>query len=363
MAQNSVAANLLMFVLLVGGLFMSTRIKQEVFPDFKLDIVSVNVAYPGASPAEVEQGVAWPSKRRCAGSTASSGSPRSRARARARSGELAIDADANKAVSDVKNAVDRITSFPDEAERPVVNLVTNRIEVIGVILYGPEDMLALRDLAEQTRDRLLADPGITQADLIGVPAREISLEVPQAQLRAHGITLDHVAQRVAAAALELPGGSVRTRGGEVLVRTAERRSTSREFGDIPIVSGAAGAEIELGDIANIRDSFAETDESSTFDGKPAILIKVYRVGDQTPIQVADAVKAQVEQLRHELPPGVSVATWMDWSDEYRQRVNLLLRNAYLGLILVLLVLGAFLELRLAVWVTMGIPCRSWARCC
>jgi multidrug efflux pump subunit AcrB len=356
MARNPVAANLLMLLFLLGGVVVGLNVKQEVFPDFELDVVSVSVAYPGASPAEVEQGVVLAVEEAVRGiNDVERVTSTSREGAGSVLVELSIDAEPSKAVSDVKNAVDRITSFPEEAERPIVNLVTNRVEVIGVILYGPEDQNALRDLAEQTRERLLADPGITQAELIGVPAREIGIEISQAQLRAHGLTLDQVAQKVAATALELPGGSVRTRAGEVLVRTAERRSGSREFRDIPIVSGAAGAEIDLGEIATIRDTFAETDESSTFDGKPSIMIKVYRVGDQTPIQVADSVKDLLDEIRQDLPPGVQVATWLDWSDEYRQRVNLLLRNAYLGLILVLLVLGMFLELRLAVWVTMGIP--------
>lgn len=356
MARNPVAANLLMLLFLVGGVVMGLRVKQEVFPDFALDIVNVSVPYPGASPEEVESGVVIAVEEAVRGIT---GVDRVTSVAREGSAqvmvELTIDSDPDKLLSDVKNSVDRITSFPKEAERPIINLVTNRVEAISVIVYGPEDPLALRNLAEKTRDRLLTDPDISQAELIGVPGREITIEISQAQLRAYGLTLDQVADKVASTALELPGGSVRTRAGEVLVRTAERRTGSAEFRDIPIVSGAAGSEVLLGDIATIADDFAETDESANFNGKPGIMIKVYRVGDQTPIQVADAVKAQVEEMRAEVPAGVQLSTWMDWSDEYRQRMNLLLRNAYLGLILVLLVLGLFLELRLAFWVTMGIP--------
>jgi multidrug efflux pump subunit AcrB len=356
MARNPVAANLLMLLFLLGGVVVGLSVKQEVFPDFKLDIVSVSVPYPGASPEEVESGVIVAVEESVRGITGVDRVTSNAAEGSARVlVELSIDADPNKLVSDIKNSVDRITSLPEEAERPIVNLVTNRVEVIGVILYGPENELALRELAESTRDRLLGDPNVSQAELISVPGHEITIEISQAQLRAHGLTLEQVAQKVAATALELPGGSVRTRAGEVLVRTAERRSGSTEFRDIPIISGSSGAEVHLGDIATIEDDFAETDETATFNGQPAIMLKVYRVGDQTPIQVADAVKAQVEQLRTELPAGVQISTWMDWSDEYRQRMNLLLRNAYLGLILVLLVLGLFLELRLAVWVTMGIP--------
>ena len=356
MAKNPVAANLLMLLLLVGGLIMGFRVRQEVFPETDLDIIAVSVPYPGASPSEVESGIILAVEEAVRGLDGVK-----RVTSQATEGmasvnvELLIDVDKSKALSDVKGAVDRLTSLPKDSERPTTSLLDTRKEVISVVLYGEQDAKVLRALAERARDQMLSDPGITQVDLLGAPAKEIAIEVPTAQLRTHNLTLEAVAQKVAATAVELPGGGVKTSSGEVLVRTAERRESDDEFSDIPLVNGPRGAEVRLGELADVRETFAETDESAVFEGKPAIMLRVYRTGEQTPIEVADTVREHIEQIKSWLPAGVEVAQWADWSEIYRERMELLMRNAQMGLILVLLSLGLFLELRLAFWVTMGIP--------
>lgn len=356
MARNPVAANLLMMFLLIGGLVMSCQVKQEVFPETELDMVSISVPYPGASPAEVEQGIILAVEEAVRGidgvkrvvATASEG----RASINA---ELTVDADKEKALADIKSGVDRITSLPKEAERPIVSLLTNRSEVLSVVVYGQQDLAVLRNLAEQARDQFLTDRRITQVDLAGAPPREISIEVPREQMRVHGLTLDAIAQKVTQTSLQMPGGGVKTATGEVLVRTNERRQDERGFADIPVVTGPAGTEIRLGDIARVRKEFAETDESASFDGLPAIMIRVYRIGEQKPLEVAAAVREQTEAVQAWLPEGVKIAQWRDMSEIYAQRVDLLMRNAAMGLVLVMVCLGLFLELRVAFWVTMGIP--------
>ncbi len=356
MAKNPVAANLVMLFLLIGGLLIGANVKQEVFPETELDIISVNVPYPGASPAEVEQGIVLAVEEAVRGidgvkrvvATAAEGRGYVNA-------ELEVDADKEKALSDIKSSVDRITSLPREAERPVVSLLTNRSEVLSVVIYGQQHPEVLRNLAEQARDQFLTDPRITQVDLAGAPAREISIEVPQEQLRIHNLTLDAIAQRVSQTSLQMPGGGVKTVTGEVLVRTNERREDARGFAEIPVVTGPSGTEISLGEIASVRRGFAETDESASFDGMPGIMIRVFRIGEQKPLEVAAAVREQSEKIQAFLPEGVKIAQWRDMSEIYAQRIDLLLRNAYLGLILVIVCLGMFLELRVAFWVTLGIP--------
>jgi len=251
--------------------------------------------------------------------------------------------------------VDRITSFPQEAERPIVSLLTRRREVISLMVYGDHDQRVLHRVAEQVRDELLQDPKIVLVERSGVPPLEIAIEVPLATLRAYNLTLEEIANEVARGAVELPAGGVKTKSGEVLLRTAERRDRGKEFADIPILSRADGTEIRLGDIARIIDGFEDTDEAAFYHGKPAVELKVYRIGDQTPVEVAEAVKAHAAEIDERLPPGIGVAVWRDWSEIFRERMSLLLRNARLGLVLVLLLLGLFLEVRLAFWVTMGIP--------
>jgi multidrug efflux pump subunit AcrB len=356
MAGNSVAANLLMLVLLVGGLIWGSRIKQEVFPEFDLDLVTVTVPYPGASPEEVEQGIVLAIEEAVQGLEGVS-----EVTASAQEGvgtvtvEMLAGADLQRLGQDIQNEIDRITSFPEEAEKPQVVITTRRREVISVVLFGDQDEWVLREMAEETRDRLLQDERITQVTLSAVRPFEISVEVPEARLRAYNLTLEEVAAKIRTASVELPGGGLKTEGGEILVRMKERRDYGREFAQIPIITSSAGTEVRLEEIATVIDGFADTDASATYNGQPAVMIDVYRVGDQTPMAVADAVLAHVAALREELPPGVGVATLNDRSDIYRQRLGLLLRNGYMGLALVFVLLGIFLEARLAFWVTMGIP--------
>ncbi len=356
MAGNSVAANLLMLLFLVGGLIWGSRIKQEVFPEFDLDLVTVTVPYPGASPEEVEQGIVLAIEEAVQGLEGVS-----EVTASAQEGvgtvtvEMLAGADLQRLGQDIQNEIDRITSFPEESEKPQVVVTTRRREVISVVLYGDQDEWVLREMAEATRDRLLQDGRITQVMLSAVRPFEISVEVPEARLRAYNLTLEEIADKIRTASVELPGGGLKTEGGEILVRMKERRDYGRQFAQIPIITSNAGTEVRLEAIATVIDGFEDTDASATYNGQPAVMIDVYRVGDQTPISVADAVLEHVEGLRQDLPPGIGVATLNDRSDVYRQRLNLLLRNGYMGLALVFVLLAIFLEARLAFWVTMGIP--------
>ena len=356
MARNSVASNLLMIVLIVGGLLVGRSIKQEVFPEFEMDMVSITVPYPGASPAEVEQGLILAVEEAVRGLD---GIKRITATARESSAsvvvELLLDADRDKAAADIKAAIDRITSFPADSERPVVSLVTNRREVVSLVVYGDLDEHSRRRHAETVRTDLLQHDKITQVELSGMRAPEIGVEVPQAVLRAHGLTLEQIAGAVRRSAIELPAGGVKTSSGEVLLRTDERRNEGQEFADIQVISMADGTRVRLGDIAKITEDFVDTDQYAFFNGKPAGMVKVYRIGDQTPIDVSDAVREYIDQKQGQLPDGVQIAIWNDSAEIYRARMDLLMRNARLGLILVLGVLGLFLNMRLAFWVTMGIP--------
>ncbi|GBC63032.1 AcrB/AcrD/AcrF family protein [Desulfonema ishimotonii] len=356
MAGNSVAANLLMLVLLVGGLFCGTRIRQEVFPEFEMDFVTISVSYPGASPEEVEQGIILAVEEAVRGldgvSEVTSSANEGRGSVTV---EALLGADLQKLANDIQSEVDRVTSFPEDAEEPQVEIASRRRGVISVVIYGDPGERVLREVAETARDNMLRSPDVTQAELSAVRDFEISIEVPQEKLRAHNLTLGEVAERVGAASVELPGGGLKTPSGEVLVRMKERRDYGREFARIPVITRNDGTEVVLDDIATIIDGFEDTDNFATYNGQQAVMIDVYRVGGQTPVDVADAVKAHVARLRESLPPGIGVDTLNDRSEHYRQRMNLLVRNGYLGLMLVFIALGLFLEARLAFWVSMGIP--------
>ena len=356
MAENHVAANLLMLVFIVGGLILGFSIKQEVFPDVTLDRVQVSVAYPGAGPEEVEEGVIYKIEENLTGvdgikqvkSVAAEGYGVVTA-------EIMTDADIDLVLQDIKSEVDRITTFPKEAEKPVVSKMLNRREVISVVVFGKLPERSLRELVEQVRDELLLEPGITQVDLSGVRPYEISIEIDETNLRRYGLTFDMIAQRVRQASIDLPGGTIKTGSGEILVRTKERRYVGHEYASIVILTTVDGTEVTLGDIATIKDSFEETDQFGLFDGQPAAMAKVYRVADQKPTEISDAVKRYVEAKRRQLPDSVGLATWNDNSELFKSRKDLLTRNALLGLVLVFITLGLFLEIRLALWVMLGIP--------
>ena len=356
MAANPVAANLLMAVILLGGLVTAFTLKQEVFPEFEIDVVNVTVPYPGASPREVEQGIVLAIEEAVRGvdgvrrvnSVASEGLASVTI-------QLLLGADQDRVVSDVTNQVNRITTIPLDAEEPTISALTSRQPVISLILAGDQDLRTLHGLAEQAREELLGLPEVTQVDLSGVPPLELAIEVRREDLEAYGLTLEQIALQIRMASIDLPGGGVETSSGEVLVRVVDRRLTAEGFANVVIRGTAQGHELRLGDIATIVDGYEDTDEATEFGGVPAVQLTVYRVGDQTPTEVATAVKDYVERLRERIPANVTVTTWSDDSEVLADRINLLLKNAVMGLVLVLILLTLFLSRRLAGWVALGIP--------
>lgn len=356
MAGNSVAANLLMLILLVGGLLIGAQIKQEVFPEFSSDIVEVRVSYPGASPEEVERGIILAIEDAVQGLD---GVDEIKSTAYEGSAKVSIEAiegfDLRVLASDVESEVDAITTFPDEAEEPRINVASRKREVLNFVVYGPQKEAILREIAEEFRDDLLQDPSITQVELEGIRDFEIHVEVPQENLRRYNLTLSDIATRIRNVSVELPGGSLKTEGGEVLVRMKERRDLAVEYARIPIITLDDGSRVLLEDIAEIKEGFTESDTYGTFNGQPAVLVNVYRIGDQTPITVADAAKQRMTGFKAGLPRGVDIDLIRDRSDIYKERAELLLKNAYIGLALVFVFLALFLEIRLAFWVSLGIP--------
>lgn len=355
MAKNHVAANILMMVLLVGGLLIGKSIKQEVFPEFELDMVNVSVAYPGATPAEIEDAIVSPIELAV---SAVDDIKRIRSSSQENVGVVTVEvlegADTDRVLQDVKSEVDRIVTLPEEAEKPVISKVTNRREVITLVVYGDVPERVLREQAEQIREDLLAKQGVTQVDLVAARPYEISVEISELNLRKYHLTLDRVAGMIRRASLDLAGGSIKADGGEVLIRTSEKRYTGAEFDSVTVFTDPKGRRILLGDIAEVRDGFAELDQDALLDGKPGIMVQVYRVGEQRPKDISQIVRTYLDERSLSMPASIKTAVYQDWSKILDQRINLLLKNGLLGLILVLIVLSLFLELRLALWVAAGI---------
>jgi multidrug efflux pump subunit AcrB len=356
MTRNPVAANITMLILVLGGLIQAFNIKQEFLPSAELDTVTVSIPYPGASPEEVEQSIVLAVEEAVRGLD---GVEEVTASAREGSGTVTVEVmpgyDLVRMSQDVQSEVDRITTFPEDAEEPIISVSSLRREVLSVIVSADTADTVLREVAEQVRDRLIVSPGITQVELSNVRSYEIAIEIPQDTLRAYHLTLTEVADILSRASVETPGGGMKTTSGEILVRMRDRRDYGEQFGKIPLITGADGTQVLLEEVAIIRDNFDDSDKFTYFNGKPALTMSVYRVGKETPISIEESVLEVLDELRATLPEGIELTPWNSRADMFRQRMDLLLRNGLLGLVLVFIVLGFFLEMRLAFWVMLGIP--------
>jgi len=369
-ARNRVAANLLMAVILVGGAVtvfgiplsklhpgapsLEPIISQEVFPEISLDMITITVPYLGAAPEEVEEGVCVRIEEEIQDldhvkkitSFSSEGMGLVAV-------ELELGADAREVLDDIKARVDAIDTFPAETEKPVIREITNRRQVIDVGIYGNADERSLRLLAERVRDDLTALPGITLVEMASVRPYEVSVEVSEEALRRHGLTFDAVAGAIRRSSLDLPGGSLKTVGGEILLRSKGQAYRGPEFEELVLLTRTDGTHLRLGEVARVVDGFEEIDLFARFDGEPTALVNVFRTGNQDALEIAAMVKQYITDTQPRMPEGVRLTTWNDASRILKGRRDLLIRNGATGLLLVTLVLALFLRFRLAFWVALG----------
>ncbi len=355
-ARNGVAANLMLLVIVASGAIVLTDLKQEIFPEFSLDVITVEVRYRGAGPEEVEDAICLRLEEALQGMD---GIKKMTSTANEGVGlvvlELLVGYDVRRVLDDVKASVDAIDTFPEDVEKPVVQEVTSRFQVINVAIAGEADLATLKRIGEQVRDGLTALPEISQASLLNAPPYEISIEVSDEALRRWGLTFDRVADAVRQFSVDLPGGSVKTANGEILFRTKGQAYSGAEYENLPLLTRPDGTRIYLRDVASVIDGFEDLAVSSRFNGKPAVMVKVFRVGDQNAISVAEAVQDYVERASVSAPSGIEIFTWHNSARYLESRVGLLVKNALTGLVLVFVVLALFLRLRLAFWITLGIP--------
>jgi multidrug efflux pump subunit AcrB len=356
MAAHTVTANLLMLTCIIGGYLMLTQINQEVFPEYNMNRVQVTVAYPGASPEETETGIVLAIEEavngldgvRSVDATAAEG-------AAIVTIEAQTDFDVQQLGQDVKAEVDRLRTLPVDAERPEVRVLMHQHSEMSLVLYGDTEERSLHELAEQLRDGLLQYSEITQVELVGVRPLEVSIEISQENLQRYKLTMDDVARRLRSAVIDMPGGALKTSGGEILIRMKERRDFGDQFARLPLITTADGNAVLLEQIATVVDGYEDSDYSATYNGKRAIMLSVYSESGDTPVEISTLVRKHLAEASVSLPEGIAVDVRRDRSEILAQRINLLLRNSAIGLVLVLVLLALFLEIRLAFWVMMGIP--------
>ena len=356
MAANPIAANLLMGFLLFMGLISAIGLPQEFLPEASLDRIQVVVPYPGAAPQEVEESIVRKIEEQI---QSVEGLKRTESSAAEGLGSVIAEfrqgTNMSRALADVKAQVDRILTFPAGAERAEVREVTSRQSIFRLIVYGSASERAIKELTYRIEDGILALPEVSYAEISGVRNYEISIEVPLDRLRALGLTLEDVAFAVRQGSLELSAGKISTGEEEIRVRTLGQNYEQFDFEDIIVLTRADGTAVRLGQIATVRDAFADSDLLARFNGQPAARIDVFRTAGEDVLDIAQAVREYIDsEVVPSLPEGVGVQIWRDDSVDLRGRVGLLIENAMLGLLLVFLALALFLQIRLAMWVAVGL---------
>lgn len=365
--RQSPAMNTIMVAILALGLFAGASLRREEFPQFELDIVLVSVAYPGASPEEVESGICQKIEEAV---RSVDGVKKVTSVAGEGAGNVVIEVKSDvpsvqKVLNEIQSEVDRIPSFPDLAEEPDVKQVTFRNPAITVGIVqteseAPDAELTLRALAERVRDDLLQIPQISVADIVGERAYQIDVEIPETTLRTYGLTLTDIGSEIRRRNLELPGGNIKDRGETYLLRGKNKQTVGEEIRKIPLITRRDGVVLTVDDLGDVHDEFVDTVSISYINGKPGLAISVKAAAREDLLAMVEGVKDYI--AKKELPPGYEFTTWGNSAVNVEDRLDLLRRNGAQGLCLVFLVLALFLEFRLAFWVALGIPISVLGAC-
>jgi multidrug efflux pump subunit AcrB len=355
-ARNSVAANLLMVILLVGGFYTVLTIKKEIQPRIETNYITVGVPFLGATPLDVEEGVVVRIEEAIQDiegieeivSTASRGYGNVQV-------EVHADYEVTEVMDQVKNRVDAISTFPDNTEKPVISRTQFQQQVVIVSVFGDVDERTLKEFAKQVRNEIVTLPGVTRAEFLGTRPYEISIEVSEFTLQGYGLTLLEVAQAVRRSSLDLSAGAIRSESGDILVRTKGQAYVGRDFENIVVRTNEDGTRVLLKDIAHIRDEFTEGEGYSEYNGKPVTSIRVLSVGNQSELDISATVHEFVDRKVASLPEGISLAAWADVSYYLKGRLDMMVKNLVMGAALVFLILAVFLRLKLAFWVMVGLP--------
>jgi multidrug efflux pump subunit AcrB len=345
-----------MMILLVGGLVTALNIKKESQPRIDTNFVTVSMPFLGASPEDVEEGILIKVEEAIQDvegikeiqSTARRGSGTV-------SAEILSEYDIAEVMDEIKSRVDAIPTFPDNTEKPVVSRTRFQQRVLILTVYGDVPERTLKEFAKQTRNEIVALPGVSKAQVLGARDYEISIEVSEHTLQAYDLTLAEVASAIRRGSLDLPAGAIRSAAGDIQVRTKGQAYVGRDFEDIVIRTNSDGTRLLLKQVADIRDGFVDVGRFSEFDGKSAVSIEVQSAGLESELDISATVREWADERRKSLPPDINIAYWADITYYLQGRLDLMLKNLALGALLVFLSLSLFLRLKLAFWVMVGLP--------
>ena len=354
-ARNTVAANLLMIGIIMGGIFGFTSMEKEMFPQVRFPGLQIQVAWPGAGPTEVEDqivarveeavrdldNIEW------VRSSSSEGG-----------GAVYILAeqsvDFTQFMNDVKIRVDSISSLPRDIEPPQVQQWVNRDEFIRVALSGELPERDLKRLAEKLRREAAQLPGVNLVELFGVRREEVSIEVSEENLRRYNLSFANVATAIRNSSINLSGGNVRTDAGAYTIAIRNRADTEKEFGEIIVRQLPDGGTIRVKDVATVVDGFEDFDILATLNGEPAVLLQVMTTEVMDIVKASESINEWIEKRQDSLPAGANLTLWTDAAEVYNGRMTTITNAAGSGLILVLIVLLLSLRPKVAFWVAAGI---------
>ena len=355
-ARNAVAANLLMVILLAGGIYSTFTIKKESQPPIETNFVTVSMPFLGGSPEDVEEGVLVKIEEAIQDIE---GIHEIQSTGRRGSGtvqiEVSSDYDVLEVMNEIKSRVDAISTFPENTEKPIVSRTRFQQQVNLVSIYGDVEERTLKEYAKQVRNEIVTLPGITRAEILGSRPYEISIEVSEFTLEKYDLTLDEVARAVGRGSLDLPAGSIRSDGGDIQVRTKGQAYTGLDFEDILVRTNPDGSRILLKDVAAINDGFTESGRFAEFNGEPAITVRVLSVGTQSELEISQSVRDFVTEKQKTMPEDVGITAWADVTYYLKGRLDMMIKNLVVGALLVFITLALFLRLKLAFWVILGLP--------
>lgn len=355
-AENQVAANLMMVMIVVAGILSLQSTRKELIPNISLDMVTIGVAYPGATPEEIEQSVCV----RIEESIFDIEGIRKLTTKAAESicnvtADIEVNYQAREVMDEIKSRIDAISTFPEPAERPLIREISIKSSVASVVVSGAADERTLKNIAEMVRDELTEIKAITQVELVNARDYELSIELSETSLHEYDLSFDEISKAVRSASLDLSAGHLKTTSGDVLLRTQAQAYSGDDFAQLSLRANKDGSNVLLSDVANIVDGFEDVEFNAEFNGQPGLLVTVYRVGEQSVLEISDSIKKYIKNKSSQMPEGVELNIWQDKSEYFKSRMYLLTRNALTGLFLVFMILVLFLRLRLAFWVSLGIP--------
>lgn len=355
-AGHPTAANLLLILIVAAGLLAAPTLKRETFPRFAPHEIGIEVAYPGAAAADVEDAVCARLEDGLEGITdlhelrCEALDDRASAVAEMREG-----GDFGRFLDEVKTEVEAIDDFPPRAEPPVIRELHRTDFVASLAVTGEMSVRDLKAYADYLKDRLLRVPGVSLVNVRGFSDHQLRIEIPKTVLRQHDLSVEQIARIVGRQSIDLPAGTIETREREVRLRFSDERRSAAALEDLVVIAGADGGEIRLGDIATITDRFEDAERQVTFDGQRAAILEVYKNVDRDSLRVVDELRGFIGNTRARVPPSVEVTLAQDVSSIARDRLTMLVANGVQGLLLVFLAMWLFFGLRFSFWVTLGLP--------